>query len=52
MSSGRRITLVKLDVAKADSGKLDVTEADFEKVGCGEGFELDSGSYGLLGKSS
>ena len=37
-SSGRRIT----------SGKLDVAEADFEKVGCGGSFGLDSGSCGVL----
>jgi len=34
------------------SKKLDVADDDFGKVGCGEGYELDSGSCGLLEESS
>ena len=41
-SSGRRMT----------SGRSDVAEDDFGKVGCGGGSRLDSGSCRLLEKSS
>ena len=41
-SSGRRMA----------SGRLDVAEDVFKKVGCDGGSKLDSGSYGFLGGNS